>query len=118
MHRMMTPDSCVKAVRQLDGAVVISLAGEIDLHHTPDMSQVLSDVCLDEPALLVVNLEDVTYMDSSAIGALVQTYRQVRAYEGRLRLCGMSERVLAVFEITKLDKFFDIYPSEAEALAA
>lgn len=115
---MATPSSCVKEVRKVGEAVVVSLSGEIDLHNTPDVHQTLVDVCQTRPALLVVNLQEVTYMDSSGIGALVQVYREVKAYEGGLRLCGLTDRVHGVFEITKLDQFFEIYPTEAEALAA
>ena len=109
--------SSVKDVRQQDTTVVIALTGEIDLHHTPEVHKALVEVCQKKPARLVINLEEVTYMDSSGIGTLVEVFRRVNAYEGKLGLCGLNDRVHSVFEITKLDHFFKIYDTEAEALA-
>jgi len=109
--------NCVKTVRQEGTTAVVALAGEIDLHHTPEVHKALVAVCERRPERLVVNLEDVTYMDSSGIGTLVEVFRRVNAYEGKLGLCGLNDRVYSVFEITKLDHFFRIYDTEAEALA-
>jgi len=78
----------------------------------------LVGACEEKPRRLVVNLEEVSYMDSSGIGTLVEVFRRVNAYDGKLGLCGISPRVRSLFEITKLDKFFKIYDSEPEALSA
>lgn len=109
--------SCVKEIRQGGGTVVVALAGEIDLHNTPEVHKALIRVCRDQPDRLVINLGEVSYMDSSGIGTLVEVFRRVNAYEGKLGLCNLNERVLSVFEITKLDHFFRIYDSESEAIA-
>ncbi len=108
----------VKAVRREGDATVVSLQGEIDMHHTPGVQRALSQAYEDKPSRLVVNLEEVTYMDSSGIGTLVETLRKVKGYRGKLVLCGLTERVHSVFEITKLDQFFTIVGTEAEALSA
>jgi anti-sigma B factor antagonist len=107
----------VKEVRQEGAATIVALAGEVDLHHTPEVHKVLVAACQEQPGLLVVNLEAVTYMDSSGIGTLVEVFRRVNGYGGKLVLCGLNDRVHSVFEITKLDRFFKICDSEQEALA-
>ena len=107
----------VKDVRQEGTTAVVALAGEIDLHHTPEVHKALIEVCQRKPARLVIDLEAVTHMDSSGIGTLVEVFRRVHAYEGKLGLCGLNERVHNIFEITKLDHFFHIYDTQAEALA-
>jgi len=108
----------VKAVRHEGDAIVVSLQGEIDMHHTPGVHRTLTSACEKKPARLVVNLRDVTYMDSSGIGTLVEVLRKVKGYDGKLVLCAVNERVMSVFEITKLDQFFTIVGTEEEALSA
>ena len=114
----MTEVNTVKEVRQRGSATVVALAGEVDLHHTPEVHKTLVAACQAQPPKLVINLEAVRYLDSSGIGTLVEVFRRVNAYGGKLVLCGLNDRVLSVFEITKLDKFFKICKTETEALAA
>jgi len=113
------PDSqdCVKEVREQGDAIVVALGGEIDLHRTPAVHKALVAACDRKPARLVINLDAVAYMDSSGIGTLVEVFRRVNAYRGKLALCNINQRVHSVFEITRLDQFFEIYDTEAEALA-
>ena len=108
---------CVKEVRRAGRDTVVVLVGMVDLHHTPDVHEALVTVCEQRPRQLVINLTEVSYMDSSGIGTLVEVFRRVNAYKGKLALCGLNERVHSVFEITKLDKFFRIFATEQEALA-
>ena len=114
---MIENGDCIREVRHSGQDIIVVLNGAIDLHHTPDVHRALVAACDEKPRVLVVNLADVTYMDSSGIGTLVEVFRRVNAYRGRLALCGMNERVHSVFEITKLDKFFRIVATESEALA-
>jgi anti-sigma B factor antagonist len=107
----------VKEVRQQDDAVVVSLQGDIDLNTAPEVHKTLVDVCQDEPKRIVVNCRDVSYIDSSGIGTLVEVFRRARSFDGKLLLCCLNDRVYSVLEITRLDKIFAVYKSEAEALA-
>jgi len=115
---MAEVSKAVREVRREGDTTVVVLAGEVDLHHTPEVHKALVAACQQEPERLVVNLEDVSYLDSSGIGTLVEVFRRVNGYGGKLALCGLNDRVHSVFEITKLDKFFKIYDSEPEALSA
>ena len=115
---MTDEQSCVKEVRDEGSAIVVVLTGTVDMHHTPEVHKALIAACNRQPkGGLVINLQNVTYMDSSGIGTLVEVFRRVNGYNGKLGLCGLNDRVYSVFEITKLDKFFQIYDTEAEALA-
>ena len=115
---MAEASKTVREVRCEGDATVVVLTGEVDLHHTPEVHKALVAACQREPKRLVVNLEGVSYLDSSGIGTLVEVFRRVNGFGGKLALCGLSDRVHSVFEITKLDKFFKIYESEPEALSA
>lgn len=117
VQQMSNDGDCIKQVRNAGQDVCVALRGAIDLHHAPDVHKTLVGTCENKPRRLVINLTDVTYMDSSGIGTLVEVFRRVNAYKGQLVLCGMNDRVHSVFEITKLDKFFKIFPTESEALA-
>jgi len=114
----MSNDHPVREVRQVGDAVVVVLAGDIDLHASPAVDEALMRVCQEQPARIVVNLHDVQYMDSSGVATLVKAFQAVNGYKGRLVLAGMNERVRGVFEITKLDQFFTICQTEQEALQA
>lgn len=108
----------VKEVRQQGSATVVVLRGEVDLHHTPEVHKALIGACQRRPERLIINLTEVSYMDSSGIGTLVEILRRLNGFGGKLMLCGLNERVHGVFEITRLNKFFKIFETEEEALAA
>ncbi|MCK4660051.1 MAG: STAS domain-containing protein [Phycisphaerae bacterium] len=110
-------DAVVKEVRKKDQAVIVETQGEIDLRHSPQFHKALVKLCEERPPILVIHLGKVAYMDSSGVGTLVEVFRRVKDYGGRLVLVAPSERVRSVFEITRLDQFFTIKDSEAEALA-
>jgi len=110
--------SAVKEVRQQGPATIVALCGEVDLHHTPEVHKTLVGACQRRPERLVINLSEVSYMDSSGIGTLVEIFRRLNGFGGKLMLCGLSDRVYSVFEITRLNKFFKIFATEEEALAA
>jgi anti-sigma B factor antagonist len=113
----MTPGSdCIREIRRTAGSVVVVLAGEFNMHEVPAVQIALNELCKGRPARLVVDLGNVTCMDSSGLGVLVATLRRVREYHGQMALCALPARIRGLFEITHLDKAFSIYPSEAEAL--
>lgn len=115
---MTTESRCVREIRWENAGTVVVLQGEVDLHHSPEVHRALVTTCERKPARLVVDLTQVSYMDSSGIGILVEVYRRVRAYGGALMVCGLADRVRSVFEITKLDKFFHMCETVEEALSA
>ena len=65
---------------------------------------------------IVVDLSGVPYMDSSGVASLVKLLARIRKTGIELRLCGLTDRVRSIFEITRLDSVFQIYPSQQEAL--
>ena len=113
---MANDGKCVKEDRRSGQTAVVVLTGAVDLHHTPVVLRALLDAVQGTTSRLVVNLEEVSYMDSSGLAALVEAYRRVKAVSGRLVLCGVGERVRSIFELTKLDRFFTICAHEEEAM--
>ena len=101
------------------GAVtIVHVAGEIDVYTAPLLREVLDKQVAAGRTDLVVDLEKVTFMDSTGLGVLVRRLKLVRGQNGTLRIVSGQERILKVFKITGLDKVFHIYPSVGDATAA
>jgi anti-sigma B factor antagonist len=93
-----------------DGTWILTVAGEIDVATSPELRRELHQLADREPTRLVVNLRDVTFIDSSGLGVLVGGLKRLRE-EGRgdvLVLQGLQEPVRKVFDITGLTELFAI----------
>jgi len=100
------------------GVTIVHVAGEIDVYTAPLLREVLDKQIAEGRTDLVVDLEKVTFMDSTGLGVLVGRLKLVRGQNGSLRIVSAEERILKVFSITGLDKVFHIHPSIDEATAA
>jgi len=96
---------------------VVHVGGEIDVYTAPALRDRLDEQIESGVHNLVVDLQNVTFMDSTALGVLVGRLKLVRTHDGSLDLVCSHDRVLKVFTITGLDKVFQIYPTIEEALA-
>ena len=96
---------------------VLPLKGEIDLHVSPSVTASLNAMIEKKPRRLVVDLSDVTYIDSAGLAALIQAMQKVEGYGGKFLLAGLQETVRSIFEISRLDQVFQIFPDVHAALA-
>src|SRR6478735_11826721 len=97
---------------------VVPLKGEIDLHVSPTVTAAFNDVIdKKKPERLVVDLTDVSYIDSAGLAALIQAMQKVEGYGGKFMLAGLQETVRSIFEISRLDQVFQIFPDADAALA-
>ena len=96
-------------------ASVVTLRGEVDLRSSPQLRQALLELLEKRVSHVVVDLTNVSYMDSSGVGTLVELKRKAERSRGKVTLVGPQPRVRSVFEITQLDKFFNIVATLAEA---
>jgi len=67
---------------------------------------------------MLINMEDVRFLSSAMLGKLISLHKVLRTKKAALKLCNIVPEIFEVFEITRLDKVFDIYSSEDEALDA
>jgi len=67
---------------------------------------------------MLINMENVRYLSSAMLGKLIALHKTLRTNKATLKLCSIGPAIFEVFEITRLDKVFDIYKSEDEALEA
>ena len=96
---------------------VLPLTGEIDLHVSPVITASLNAMIEKKPERVVIDLSDVTYIDSAGLAALIQAMQKVEAYGGKFLLAGLQETVRSIFEISRLDQVFQIFPDTDTALA-
>ena len=97
---------------------VLPLKGEIDLHVSPVVTASLNAMIEKKPDRMVIDLSEVTYIDSAGLAALIQAMQKVDAYGGKFLLAGLQETVRSIFEISRLDQVFQIFPDTDTALAA
>ena len=119
MSAFKTDTDLVTGARQQGDTVVASVRGEIDLHNSPALRDVLLDLlhkC--EPKRMILNLAQVPYMDSSAIAVLVEGLQKLRKIGGRMFLTDLQPRVRGLLEIARLDTLFVISHTEQDAIAA
>lgn len=100
------------------GLSVVKVAGEIDVATAPALRDHLRDRVAGGIPTIVVDLLEVTFLDSTALGVLVGALKQCRQAGGDLRLVVDEPRIAKVFEITGLTEVFAIFPSIDDALAA
>ena len=97
---------------------VVSVGGEIDVYTAPKLREQIVALVEEGHYHLVVDMEDVEFLDSTGLGVLVGGLKRVRAHDGSLRLVCTQERILKIFRITGLTKVFPIHATVAEAVAA
>ena len=97
---------------------VLPLEGEIDLHVSPEVAESLRTMIESKPQQVVIDLNKVTYLDSSGLAVLIEGMRNVREYGGKFSLAGIQDDVKHIFDIARLDQVFEIYPNVDAALAA
>jgi anti-sigma B factor antagonist len=100
-----------------DRSDVLPLKGEIDLHVSPSVTASLNAMIEKKPRRLVVDLSDVTYIDSAGLAALIEAMQKMEGYGGKFLLAGLQETVRSIFEISRLDLVFQIFPDVDAALA-
>ncbi len=107
------------STRQVDGITIVDLSGRIILG---EGSVVLRDTVRDLVAKgnkkILLNLGDVSYIDSSGIGELVSAFTSVRNQGGELKLLNLTKKVHDLLQITKLYTVFDVEDDEALAVKA
>jgi anti-sigma B factor antagonist len=103
-------------VREQDGWAVLSVSGEIDMATAPGLRERLHGLLAEETQKLVVDLDDVGFLDSTALGVLVGALKRARSEGGDVRIVCTQPRVRKVFEITRLDSAFDLFDSVDEAV--
>src|SRR5215831_13076731 len=97
---------------------VLPLEGDIDLYVSPAVTASLNAMIEKKPERIVIDLSSATYIDSAGMAALILAMQEVEAYGGKFFLSGLKETIRSIFEISRLDGLFRIFPDVDTALAA
>ena len=103
--------------RTVDGVIVLDLAGRITMGEASvELRNKIRDLVKSGEKSILLNLGEVSYMDSSGIGELVSAYASVSSQGGQLKLLNLTRKLHELLAITKLLTVFDTYENEKEAL--
>lgn len=102
----------------LDNVILITVnLSEASLNQSEEFKNFIYDNSSAPGSKLVIDMSNIKYMDSSFIGALVAGLKHILAKSGEMALVNIQDDVLALFELTRLDKVFKIFDTVEEALA-
>lgn len=103
------------SMNEKDGISICRVDGEIDINTAPQLKKTFDRLVREKKEKIIINMEKVSYIDSSGLATLVELLKNFRKYGARLKLAGLSAKVKSLFEITKLEKLFDIQDKEDQA---
>jgi len=103
-------------VRAQNGVDVIDMSGQLDAFTTSEVKADFKKLTDARRYKLVLNLENVDYVNSTAIGAIVAVAQQVRRRKGDLKVFGMKEDIRKVFDLVGASKILEIFGTEQEAV--
>jgi anti-sigma B factor antagonist len=101
--------------REVGGATVVRLSGDVDLQHSPRLRKTLMELMMEHQPV-VVDMSGVSYIDSSGIASLVEAYQTARRNAGRFTLASISQPAMRVLQLARLDKVFAIAPTVEAAV--
>jgi anti-sigma B factor antagonist len=107
----------IAAIDRNDSSVVVALAGELDLYNAHVVRDALLDCCSESPERLVVDLSEVKFIDSTALGVLIEVRSRMSNRRAFL-LASPGLETRRALEVSGLDRHFSVHRSRAEALKA
>ncbi|MFZ2169371.1 MAG: STAS domain-containing protein [Methylococcaceae bacterium] len=103
-------------LEKIKGFSVIFIQEErIDAHNSGELKEYILHMIEQGEVKIIVQLESVRFIDSSGLGALLSGYKHASAKSGKLALACCKPQVFSMFELTRLNRVFDIYADLSEA---
>lgn len=99
------------------GIVIIDLKGQMDVYNSGELQRLIDAYIARGLTHFVVNLGNVTYMDSSTISVFLYSQQKVQKLEGQFALAAMTGAPKEVFDMAKLHEVFSVYPDVPSAIA-
>ncbi|MCF2150284.1 STAS domain-containing protein [Desmonostoc muscorum LEGE 12446] len=91
---------------------IIKLSGNLNATTSQEFRQSITKILEVGVKIVLLDFQDVTFMDSSGLGALVLAFKTLRAADIKLVICSINEQVRILFELTNMDKIFEIFPNQ------
>lgn len=99
----------------LDDVEVIKLKGNLDALTAPDLKPTIDDLVASKKVKVVFNLQDLTLIDSSGVGAIVSLFKRVRMLGGDVKIACLANQPKEIFRLLRLDRAFDLFETVEEA---
>jgi len=112
----MSKPTLTAAVRQLNGASIIDLRGEVTGQAEDILMAAYTEASQNGVRTIILDFSNLEYMNSSGIGLLVTLLVRVQRQKQQLRAFGLSEHYQQIFELTRLNEAIGIYDAEALAV--
>lgn len=104
--------------RQTDGGVtVVAPTGRLDVAGAPALKEAISGLSENGQPRVVIDMEGVSFVDSTGLGSVIAVLKQIRNRQGELRLAAPNQQARVVLELTTLDRVFPYYATLEDALA-
>lgn len=100
-----------------NGVTVVAPTGRLDVAGAPALKDAINEVVKNGPPRVVIDMEGVSFVDSTGLGSVISALKQIRGSQGELRLAAPNQQVRVVLELTTLDRVFPYYATVEEALA-
>jgi anti-sigma B factor antagonist len=104
-------------LRHLENIPVLDVVGEIDIYTSPEFKEAVTSAINEGQRAIIINMLNVSYMDSSGFGTLLSATKRLRPVNGMLCLSGCNDATMRMLQITRLNTIFGVYDTEEEALA-
>ena len=99
-----------------NGVTVVAPTGRLDVAGAPALKEAISEALKNGPPRVVLDLEGVSFVDSTGLGSVIAALKQIRSSQGDLRLAAPNQQVRVVLELTTLDRVFPYFATVEEAL--
>ncbi len=106
------------STEEINNTIVIHIDEErLDAHNSGELKVVMQQLFEAGNLTLLVDLKNVRFIDSSGLGALVSGFKNATVKQGVLKLSSLQPQVKSMFELTRLHRVFEIFPTTEDALA-
>lgn len=99
-----------------NGVTVLAPTGRLDIAGVPALKEAIGEAFKNSPPKVVIDMEGVSFVDSTGLGSVIAALKQIRNSQGELRLAAPNQQVRVVLELTTLDRVFPYYATVEEAL--
>jgi anti-sigma B factor antagonist len=97
----------------VDTIKVVQPTGILDSTQAPSFRKSVDQALEDGAKIILIDLQEVTFVDSSGLGVLVVALKTVRSANGKLYICSINEQIRILFELTSMDQVFSVFESRA-----
>ncbi len=105
-------------VSKQGNVVVVAVSGDMEAQSVSQLDDCLSELVGRGERNYVIDLDAVPFMDSSGLAMLVKLFKRIRIGHGDVKLAGLRPEILKIFQLTRLDRVFDIFDGQSEAIAS